>query len=440
MSGFFSRLDKKYLLLVPGVMYATWPWLSYRMPTIIPFSFFLVWFLLALGNKDINFVGKARFHARFVGVFILFCMFSYMGNLFALIGHGEYVRWFEYATTGFAISHFIVIHYSFKKGKFNEIVFLTVVALIGISLAGIGAVRGSMIEGFEGGRALTTAVEVFYSTENIENMILARTIGSANYGTTYAFALFFIPLLFLILGTRRPVLMVLSIVAGVAILLVVKNSGLGTPVFVMVLGCLYFFVTRVVARPKLIIAISIITSLLLIVFAYNQKVLSFVAPLPKALGELFDEGTSIRWRCESVAKALQGDEYTYAASRYKLQVQSMDAFFEHPLLGVGMYRAPHPKAFMVGGHSCLLDRLGQAGFLGGVLYFAFLIGLYRYYVQLCLCFGFDRRWLSIPLSVMACYIFACIANPSPTYPGILYYIPGVFLLVARYGKRRMPVL
>ena len=440
MSGFFSRLDKKYLLLVPGVMYATWPWLSYRMPTIIPFSFFLVWFLLALGNKDINFVGKARFHARFVGVFILFCMFSYMGNMFALIGHGEYVRWFEYATTGFAISHFVVIHYSFKQGKFNEIGFLTIVALIGISLAGIGAVHGGMIEGFEGGRALTTAVDVFHTGEAIDNIIMARTIGSANYGATYAFALFFIPILFMMLEVKRPALRFLSIVASISILLVIKNSGLGTPVFVMVLGCLYFFATRVGARPRFIIAMSVLTSLFLIVFAYNQRILSFVTPLPKAIGVLFEEGSSIRVRCESVANALQGDEYTYAASRYKLQAQSMDAFFEHPLLGVGMYRTPHPKAFLVGGHSCLLDRLGQAGILGGILYFAFLIGLYRYYVQLCLCFGFDRRWLSIPLSVMACYIFACIANPSPTYPGILYYIPGVFLLVARYGKRRMPVL
>ena len=440
MSGSNSRFDTKYVLLLPGVLYATWPWFTYRMPTIVPFSCFLLWCFLMLGSRKVDFWGKARLNLKFIGVLILFCMFSYLGNLFAFFGHGDFVGWFEYATTGFAVSHFVVMHLSFKQKKFNEIVFLTVVALIGLSLAGIGAIRGGMIEGFEGGRALTTAVDVFHTDQSIDNVIMARTIGSANYGATYAFALFFIPVLFMVLEVKRPALRFLSIVVSISILLVIKNSGLGTPVFVMVLGCLYFFATRVVARPRFIIAMSVFTSLSLVVFAYNQRIFSVLSPLPRALGSFFDESSSIRWRCDSVAAALEGDTYSYAAERYKLQKRSIDAFFDHPFGGTGMYKAPHPKAFMVGGHSCLLDRLGQAGILGGVLYFAFLIGLYRYYAQLCLCFGFDRRWLSILLSVMACYIFACIANPSPTYPGILYYIPGVFLLVARYGKRRMPVL
>ena len=101
--------------------------------------------------------------------------------------------------------------------------FLTIVALIGIILAGVGAVRGSMIEDFEGGRALTTSLERHFTDDNLDNLNLAREIGSAGYGLTYAYAMF-VPLsIFTFIEIKKFIPKILMLCVSISLFLIVKN-------------------------------------------------------------------------------------------------------------------------------------------------------------------------------------------------------------------------
>lgn len=433
MRSFFDRFDKSYFLLVPVVLHSTWPWFGYRIRTIVPFIIFLIW-LCVFKRVNVMFPGKHKLGICFVWVIAWFCFYSYAQNLFALVEYSRFVHWFEYATTLTAISHFVIIYLSFKNLKLREVQFLTIVALIGIILAGVGAVRGSMIEDFEGGRILTTSLERHFSEDNLDNVNLARTIGSAGYGLTYSYAIFMPISLFALFQIKRFIPKLLMACVFISLFLIVKNSGLGTPVFVSVLGFFMFCGLLCGLRQRGILIIGSFAIFCLISFSYNPKIFSFAAPVPQMIGKLFETDSSIQQRCESISSALKGDRFTYAAERYQRQVQSIEVFLEHPLFGVGVYTAPHPKSYLVGGHSCLLDRLGQQGIFGGIFYFGFITSLYAFLKYLVFCFGFNSRWNSNIILVMLCYVFACIANPSPTFPAILYYIPGVFLLVSKYGK------
>ena len=381
MRRFFDRFDKSYFLLVPVVLHSTWPWFSYRIRTIVPFIIFLIW-LCVFKRVNAKFYGKYNLGMCFVWVIVWFCCYSYAQNIFALVDYSRFVHWFEYATTLTAISHFAIIYLSFKNLKIREVQFLTIVALIGIILAGVGAVRGSMIEDFEGGRALTTSLERHFTDDNLDNLNLAREIGSAGYGLTYAYAMF-VPLsIFTFIEIKKFIPKILMLCVSISLFLIVKNSGLGTPVFVAFLGVCLWVATKCGLRKGGLLGIGFIIVLCLICFSYNAKLFSFASPVPKMLGGFFEKGSSIQRRCESVAEALNGDRLTYAAERYKLQVKSIEVFLENPLFGVGIYTAPHPKSYLVGGHSCLLDRLGQQGIFGGIFYFGFLLSLYVYF----------RRW------------------------------------------------
>lgn len=435
MSRFFSRFDKSYFILLPSVLYATWPWFSYRVRPFVPFALFLLWLMFQRKANRYVYQGR-RFSQIFMITVIFFVFHSYLRNVFALFGHGQFAFWHEYATTLSAISHFIIVYLSLKFAKFRELEFLTIVALIGTSLSGIAAIRGGMLEGFEGGRLLTTSVEALDAAGKFGDGLLAYQIGAANYKSTYSFAIFIIPLLWAVFNVKNSKVRSLLVIAVCACVLIVKNSGLGTPVFILLWGSALILSAILGFKSMGIKIIGTTAIILLINFAYHPKMFSPLAEGVRMLGRVFPEGSSIQMRCESVADAFMGDQDAYAINRYQLQKRSLETFFEHPLFGAGIYNSPHPKAYDVGGHSCLLDRLGQAGTIGGFFYFGFIVSLYFYYKQMLVSFGFPRQWLLAPLVVLFTYVFACVANPLPTFPEIIYYIPGLMLLAMKYGSRK----
>ncbi len=432
MGRFFSRFDSAYFLLVPVVLYATWPWFMYRFRAILPFCIVVLWLVLKEHSRK-TFLQEGKFNFTFVLTVAFFLLHSFLGNVFAILGHGQFVPWRVYGTTLSALGHYLIVHYSFVNMKFKEMLFLTTVALIGTSFAGIAAIRGGMIEGFEGGRLLTTSWEMIEGTALSQDKWLAYQIGAANYKMTYSFAMFAPPLLFAVFKVKRPIPLLLLLTAAVACILNVKNSGLGTPVFVLAFGFLLVVCAKFGLRKKSLMIIGTAAITLLLTFTYTPGVFKPIVSTVNMLGRAFPDDSSIRKRCEAVANAFEGDETSYAFLRYQLQRRSIDSFFEHPVAGAGIYMAPHPKAYEVGGHSCLLDRLGQAGVIGGFFYFGFLLSLFSYYKQMTISFGFPRRWLSVPLICIFTYIFTCVANPSPTFPEILYYMPGLLLLTLKYG-------
>lgn len=434
MSKFISRFDKTYFLLVPIVLYTTWPWLTYRLRPILPFLLFCLWFVLQR-NPNRKFFQKRRFSRLYTITLFFFLFNSCLRNIFALVNHGQFFTYGEFATFLSAISHFVIVHLSFSRMKFKEVEFLTIVALIGMMLAGIAAVRGGMIEGFEGGRLLTTEDRFLEGGGLYDDKLLAYQIGSASYGTTYGFALVAVSLLWSIFTIKKRHIQLLLIAALGSCVLTIRNSGLGTPVFVFILGSALCLCAIIGLNSRVIKVIGTTAIILLIVFSYNPKLFSPLASAANMLGSMFPEDSSIQIRCKSVAEAFSGDMNAYAYTRYQLQRKSLDAFFEHPIFGAGIYRFPHPKAFAVGGHSHLLDRLGQAGIIGGFFYFGFLVFLSQYYKQMTISFGLPRQWLVVPLICAFTFVFTCIANPLPTYPVILYYMPGLPLLAMKYDLR-----
>lgn len=434
MSKFLSHLDNTYFILVPVVLYPTWPWLTYRLRPIIPFLLFCLW-LVFQRNTNRMFFQERRFVRLCMITMVFFVFHSCLRNIFALVGHGQFFMYGEFATFLSAIMHFVIVHLSFRHMKLKEMEFLTIVALIGMALAGIAAVRGGTIEGFEGSRLLTTEDQFLEGTSLYDDKWLAYQIGSANYGTTYSFAMVAVPLLWSIFTIKKRYIRLLLIAALGSCVLTVWNGGLSTPVFVLILGSSLFLCTRIGLKSKGIKVIGTTAIILLIAFAYNPKLCSPLASAANMLGSMFPEGSSIQLRCESVAEAFGGDMNAYAYNRYQLQRKSLDAFFAHPMFGAGIYRTPHPKAFAIGGHSHLLDRLGQAGIIGGFFYFGFLVSLFRYYKQMIVSFGLPRQWLVVPLICAFVFVFTCIANPLPTYPVILYYMPGLLLLSIQYDPR-----
>ena len=434
MSRFFSRFDKSYFILVPVVLYPTWPWLTYRLRPIIPFLLFCLW-LVCQKKTNGMFFQKRMFSQMCMIAMVFFVLHTCLRNIFALFDHGQFFTYGEFATFLSAIIHFLIVHLSFKHMKFKEMEFLTIVALIGISLAGIAAVRGGMIEGFEGGRLMTTANELIENMDSFLDKRLAYQIGSANYGTTYGFAMFTVPLLWAIFKIKKLSVRLLLMATLAAIVLTIKNSGLGTPVFVFLFGTVLILSTKIGLKSSGVKIIGIAAIVLLTVFAYKPQIFSSLGSAVEMLSHVFPEGSSIHARCVSVSEAFSGDQSTYAYGRYQLQRRSFDVFLDHPMVGIGIYTVPHPKAYEVGGHSHLLDRLGQSGMIGGFLYFGFLIFLYLYYKQMTLSFGFSRQWLLVPLICIFTFIFSCIANPLPTFPVVLYYMVGLPLLALKYDHR-----
>lgn len=437
MSRFFARFDKTYFILVPVVLNVTLPWLKYRMRPIVPFLLFCLWFALQR-NTNRMFFQKRRFAQLCAITLVFFVFHSCLRNIFALFGHGEFFTYAELSTFLSAIIHFIIVYLSFKNMKFKEIEFLTIVALIGTSLAGVAAIRGGMIEGFEGGRLLTTATDFIDAAGHFDDKLLAYQIGSANYGTTYGFAMFAVPLLWAIFKIKKlSVRRLLLITTLCACVLTVRNSGLGTPVFILLFGVMLILCTstKIGLKSWGVKVIGTMAILFLVTFSYKPTVFSSLGSAVQLLSLAFPEGSSIHERCLSVAEAFSGDQSTYAFGRYQLQRRSIDAFIEHPLFGVGIYTAPHPKAYDVGGHSLLLDRLGQAGVIGGFFYFGFLVFLSLYYKQMTVSFGLPRQWLLVPLVCIFTFVFSCVANPLPTFPVILYYMPGLPMLTLKYDPR-----
>ena len=276
MSRFFARFDKSYFILVPVILYPTLPWFTYRMRPIIPFVLFLLW--LAFRSKtNVMFYQRRKLLQLFTIVAVFFLFHTYLRNIFATFGHGQFSTYGEFSTGLSAIIHFIIVYLSFKCMKFKELEFLLIVALIGISLAGIAAVRGGMIEGFEGGRLMVTAEELLEGTDAFSDKILAYQIGSANYGTTYSFAMLTVPLIWAIFKIKKMSVRLLLIAALCACVLTVKNSGLGTPVFVLLFCAMLILSTMIGFKNWGIKMIGTVACVLLITFAYNPKMFSPLA-------------------------------------------------------------------------------------------------------------------------------------------------------------------
>lgn len=427
-----SRVDKLYWLLVPIILYQTWPWLAYRIRPIVPFCLFCLWILLYRRPFVMSPHGR-RLGLVFVGVCVSWFLVTFINTFYFVFGHGDLTKYYVLSSALGSFTIFIIYYLSFRMGRFNEIVFLTFIALIGVCLSAIASFKASNIVGFESARILTTDLNKFGTYENVLGAIDARVIGAAGYGTSYAYALFLPAIVWAFFKSRTFVCRVLFGIATISILFSIKVGGLGTVVFVAAFGLILLFFSRVRLKSRHVYILGFIGIAGLLLFAYKATAFSWMSGAIQFIGQFFPEEGSIAQRIRAVCDAINGDMSSYAVERYQLQVRSLDTFFKHPLVGVGLYYFPHEIYYQIGGHSQLLDLMAQAGIPGFVMYFLFIYALNSFYCSLEEYLRLDNGWRILISIYLSSYIFLSVANPIIALPSPLYMIPGIALMLRMMG-------
>ena len=414
------------------VFHAALPWFQYRVKAIVPFIFFCLW-LLAMGWNQKRVASTQSLIRPFWGYAILFFLFHFLSTIYYFFGCGTIIKYYEFATILNAFAQCIVLYFSVRTGRWNEIRFLAIMTVLGILLSGIGASSIADIEGFEGARSMLGDMTNY--KYDIESAMIARMLGAANYSSCYSIALFAGSLLwgaFLIKNVKYRIFFLGAVVSSI---LVVRTSGLGTPVFILAYGMFLFLVGFMCSRrPSIPLFWGCFCAWMLIVYAYKPATFSFLSPVVKLMSLPFPNDSSIGSRLISVCKALEGDVNTYAFTRYQLQVLSLDTFFDNFFTGVGYWPLGDSHAYLVGGHSTLLDTLAHAGIVGGMVFCLQLAALLAFLRKVGDLLNLPRSYYPISISFVMCYLFATIANPVNVIPAFVYHIPGIALIALQYRK------
>lgn len=431
-----SRIEKAYWLLVPTVLHATLPWVQYRVRAIVPFVFFCIWLCCVRKNITRNFMTRIV-QAPFWSYFLLYVLVTSLSTIYWLFGYGEPIKYYKLAVALNSFSHCVILYISIRGGKIRELKMLSVLALLGLSLSGIGSFQVGEMEGLEGARSMLG--DMSSHTYDMESAMLARMVGASGYATCYNDAIFLVAVLWGLALIKNWWYRFFMACAAGAVALAIRNSGLGTPVFLMLYSLFLFGLSLLRLKPRTVFLLGSLVCLSLIIYSYHPTFFSFVGWPVDALSKAFPEGSSIHGRLISVVKALNGDTSAYAYTRYQLQVRSIDAFLSNPCFGCGIFSIPDERAHMVGGHSTFLDLLGQAGLIGGFLFLSMLIAVYVFMKRVGVVFGLSRSYGAVIMAFVMSYLFATIANPVPFFPAYCYYIPGIGLLISDYRvKKRCP--
>lgn len=444
-------LDQTYLLLIIPVLCETLPWLRYRLKLSVPFFMILLWAISMFCQNIKPILGWRRFSKYFWLCLISLVAYTFSQELWALFNHGSRLPYRLIANPLLQGSYLLIPYLSFKYDRLRELKWISILALIGYILTGILTIRTAVATGgLELSRTLTSedTLSSWYSND----VYTAKVGGVGNYDYVYTAALM-APILMLMLlsNVKRHVsrnICLLFVAAAGAMWIIVKSGGLGTPVFVLMftmLLSLYSFFVRHEKQVKLMGTIMISG---LFIFMYAPSVLKPFSIVLSNIGEMFQEGGSIRTRFATVAEALNGDENTYAYKRYDLQRRSLDAFFSAPLFGIGSYsyetaavmssarQSRSINAKSIGGHSMLLDRMGSQGMFGSFTYFLYLFFLVKFFRALPR-EPFPNKWMIYPLVYVCSFIFTSITNPFNAFFSIAYFLPGMALLVAPIGTSAM---
>lgn len=427
MFKFLARIDKSYWLLAIVQMITSWSWLSYRVRPFVPVVLIIVWWIVS-DKRVVPIPGAMRLSRAFCRVFISWFLFTFINSIYAIFGHGEITKYYIMATALGAFSSFVVYHCSFRTGKYREIIFLFGISLLCILLNCVSSFRASGIEGFEGARVLTTDLTKHATEDNFYNAYMARSLGVSGYGAMYSYALSLPALIWGFMSIKKVGLRFVFLSSIFAIIYIVRSGGLGTPIMVALFGII-LYLSSFKMRPRAILILGLLGSVALLVFAYKPGVFGFLAKPIELLRLIFEEGSSIDVRLESIVDGLKGDVGSYAVERYQLQAKSFEEFLKNPFVGLGLYYYPHPVVRMIGGHSMLLDFMAMSGVVGLTI-FAFLISsVINYYKCLTYSFNLDKRLNAVVIIFLCAFIFTCVANPYPTIPASLYHTAAIAVLI-----------
>lgn len=435
-----GKFDWVYLIAIFPLLRLTWPWLSYRFNALLAAPFILLWFFLTMLRPVNSHVGINRARLFKASVCFISCVFLYKYGLPLLYGiHSECNRMSFPGVKNLISGAFgliFVIHFiywSFVNCKFNEfkmVMFLLFGVIIWTGIA--GGFGASDISDVGSGRLMAG---VSHGDLNIDayklEQVLELGMGGMNwiYESSYAIPAF-------VFGTwfcRIKWIKVLFFVCVCANYLSVRNGGLATPLMVVTIGLILFFVFLLCRSKIVTILLGITCMIVILIFSYNQKAFSFLSKPFRAAAEITEELPQFSRRFISMAETVEGNYDAYGARRYQLQQRSADSFMKGSLLfgSIGVKE----KDYLCGGHSELLDCLAVYGFLGLFVLMLIWLSLWRLYVHIGRIIGGGKFLLGMSAIYMGTWIFASVPNPARIDDYLmLLLLPGIALFIVESRK------
>jgi len=425
-----ERFDKSYLFLVILVFRACLPWFQYRSKAIIVVPFFVLWYMFQIAKPykiDIRRLMTLRSSFwLFVIIMILYRILPLVYGGWSSDGRDWRIMFTKGALTNLTmnVAFVFIVYFSILREKYKELRFLGIVVLLSVLYVGIMSwCHGDEVAGGASRFVLTAATNQLKEGGRIgeaaESALVVGKYGLGGYEIVYMTAFAIPGILFSALKIKSHRMRVLCIVAGAAGVGTVLKGGLQTPVMVMLVGLLFFFLGIMFKLRRALIYLGVICMLLIGIFVVRPESFAFLAPALRAASELTEQDF-YKGRLVSLAEAVEGDKLTYSYSRYRLQAKSWEGFCEHPIFGGGT------KARM-GEHSELLDTMSIYGLVGLSLMIAVLVSYFKFNCALAMGMR-ERQWLPLVYGYTGLYIFTSITNPvNILSPLIILLFPALAL-------------
>lgn len=426
------KFDRAYLLLLFPIASKMIPKVSYLVPAIVPFLFLLVWTLWELA-QPVRALRDNRVQSTYLQTFFWLIVFSFSKDLYALLGHGEHTQYYVFATILGQLLYLVVVYISVRRKKFEELIFLAEWSLVCIIISGFFSMLGAAAGVEYGSRILTGGA---WDEAGYQNGLLAVKYGVGGFAYIHMIAVVAPTLIVALFKTKDKRKKCLVSVSLISSLVIIKQSGLGTPMLVFVAESIFAIIWIVFRSRKIVVISGLLMAIAMLTFATSPTAFKSLASGFESLGRSVGADTPIGSRLISTAWSVRGDVDEYAFTRYQLQVRSIETFGRNPILGIGDYNFGNPKRRQIGGHSCICDRLASQGLIGTLPLIMFLLALYSFYRLMSIRFC-SRETLGMISIAYAGLFIVMFGNPLEAIPGAMYYfIPSVAL----YIKSREEVL
>lgn len=421
------KFDRAYLLLLFPIASKMIPKVSYLVPAIVPFLFLLAWTLWELA-QPVRALRDNRVQGAYLQTFFWLIIFSFSKDLYALLGHGEHTQYYVFSTICSQLLYLVVIYISVRRKKLEELIFLAEWSLLCLIVAAVSSMLGAAAGVEYGSRILTGGA---YNEESYETGLLAVKYGVGGFAYVHMIAVIAPVLLVAICKTKNKRKRVLLISSLVASFIMVRQSGLGTPMAVFASEVIFSILWLLFRSRRIVILSGLFMATAMLIFATTPTAFNFLAKGFEALGHTMGAETPVGSRLISAAWSVRGDEDEYAFSRYQLQIRSVETFKRNPIFGVGDYNFGNPIRRQIGGHSCICDRLAAQGIVGIIPLMMFMFSLFGLYKLMSIRFCSKETIGMISIAYAGLFI-VMFGNPLEAIPGAMYYfIPSIALYIKK---------
>ncbi|MEN6316041.1 MAG: hypothetical protein ABFD25_17535 [Clostridiaceae bacterium] len=305
----------------------------------------------------------------------------------------------------------LLMFYMLYNNKRSLIKIIVVVALLAYIITALTTYLGLL--------KYPDAARILATIENSKD-ISAVKFGSLNIGgfeTIYSIVILF-PLIICLFKNRK-IPLIIFIVITALILLCIIQSQYATAFILFVSSTVLIFAGKELKGNKVWYLI-VITALLL--FIFKSQVAFLLTYLANNV-----QSSTLRERFLFLANSLKGIENeSDVGNRIDLYMMSINSFLKYPLSGAYLF-----SRSSTGGHSFILDTLGQFGMIGGAALFTFFRQIY---IKLYLPFK-EKQYFGYMIWSFILYIVLSILNPTGFLIVLGLLVPGIAYIL-QDGKYR----